>query len=103
VPGNHIQNEAELIDAVRAMAEPGLHGMGTCAMGTDRATSVTDARCRVHGVDGLRVVDCSIMPSPVSGNTNGPPWPSAPAHRNSFCRTHGKSGLAASGLSPVRP
>jgi choline dehydrogenase len=35
VPGNHIQNEAELIDAVRAMAEPGLHGMGTCAMGTD--------------------------------------------------------------------
>ncbi|NOW45785.1 choline dehydrogenase [Novosphingobium sp. SG751A] len=72
VPGNHIQSEAELIDAVRAMAEPGLHGMGTCAMGTDRATSVTDGRCRVHGVDGLRVVDCSIMPTPVSGNTNGP-------------------------------
>ena len=42
------------------------------AMGTDAATSVVDARCRVHGVDALRVVDCSIIPAPVSGNTNGP-------------------------------
>ena len=61
-----------MIDAVRQMVEPGLHGMGTCAMGTDPATSVTDARCRVHGIAGLRVVDCSIFPTPVSGNTNGP-------------------------------
>lgn len=71
-PGAQVQSEEDVLNAVRAMAEPGLHGMGTCGMGTDRAKSVTDARCRVHGVDGLRVVDCSIMPSPVSGNTNGP-------------------------------
>ena len=54
------------------MVEPGLHGVGTCAMGKNPETAVTDERCRVHGLAGLRVVDCSILPSPVSGNTNGP-------------------------------
>ena len=54
------------------MVEAGLHGTGTCSMGTDVRDSVTDACTRVHGMDGLRVVDCSIMPTPVSGNTNGP-------------------------------
>jgi choline dehydrogenase len=41
-------------------------------MGTNPASSVVDDHCRVHGITGLRVVDCSIMPTPVSGNTNGP-------------------------------
>jgi choline dehydrogenase len=41
-------------------------------MGTNPANSVVDARTRVHGIAALRVVDSSIMPSPVSGNTNGP-------------------------------
>jgi choline dehydrogenase len=72
MPGAAVQDEAALIDELRKMVECGLHGTGTCSMGTDPASSVTDARCRVHGIDGLRVVDCSIMPSPVSGNTNGP-------------------------------
>lgn len=54
------------------MVEAGLHGTGTCTMGTDPKTSVVDPQCRVHGVSGLRVVDCSIIPAPVSGNTNGP-------------------------------
>ena len=71
-PGAAVKSETQVIDAVRQMVEPGLHGMGTCAIGTDPATSVTDARCRVHGIAGLRVVDCSIFPTPVSGNTNGP-------------------------------
>ena len=71
-PGAAVKSETQVIDAVRQMVEPGLHGMGTCAMGTDPATSVTDARCRVHGIAGLRVVECSIFPTPVSGNTNGP-------------------------------
>lgn len=66
-PGADVQSEAAVIDAVRAMVEPGLHGVGTCAMG-----NVVDARCRVIGVEHLRVVDCSILPDPVSGNTNGP-------------------------------
>lgn len=72
VPGRQYQSDDELTEQARAMVEAGLHGTGTCAMGTDPATSVVDARCRVHGFDGLRVVDCSIMPTPVSGNTNGP-------------------------------
>ncbi len=71
-PGANVQREVDVIDAVRQMVEPGLHGMGTCAMGTDPATSVTDARCRVHGIASLRVVDSSIFPTPVSGNTSGP-------------------------------
>ena len=54
------------------MMSPGLHGTGTCAMGQSPANSVLDGRCRVHGVEGLRVVDASTMPTPVSGNTNGP-------------------------------
>lgn len=72
MPGAGVQDEAALIGEVRKLTECGLHGTGTCAMGNDPATSVVDARCRVHGIDGLRVVDCAIMPTPVSGNTNGP-------------------------------
>jgi choline dehydrogenase len=72
MPGAAIQDEAALIEAVRTLTECGLHGTGTCSMGTDPTHSVTDAKTRVHGVERLRVVDCSIMPTPVSGNTNGP-------------------------------
>jgi choline dehydrogenase len=72
VPGAVFQSPEQLLEPLRQMVESGLHGTGTCAMGTDQKTSVTDARCRVHGMEGLRVVDCSIMPTPVSGNTNGP-------------------------------
>ncbi|WP_219892990.1 GMC family oxidoreductase [Aquisediminimonas profunda] len=72
MPGAQVTDEALLVEEVRKLTECGLHGTGTCSMGTDPMTSVTDKRCRVHGVEGLRVVDCSIMPTPVSGNTNGP-------------------------------
>ncbi len=47
------------------------HPTGTCKMGNDK-TAVVDARLRVHGISGLRVADCSIMPEIVSGNTNAP-------------------------------
>jgi len=72
MPGPAVQDDEAIGTELAKMVEGGLHGTGTCTMGTDPATSVTDARCRVHGIDGLRVVDCSIMPTPVSGNTNGP-------------------------------
>ncbi|WP_238368203.1 GMC family oxidoreductase [Mesobacterium pallidum] len=72
IPGAAVQSDADLIEELKWMMSPGLHGSGSCAMGLDPNTSVTDGRCRVHGVDGLRVVDCSAMPTTVSGNTNGP-------------------------------
>lgn len=71
-PGAEIKSEDEIVAELRNMIDPGLHGMGTCSMGTDPVTSVVDDRCRVHGIGGLRVVDCSIAPIPISGNTNGP-------------------------------
>lgn len=72
MPGPDVQDDEAIVTELAKMVETGLHGTGTCTMGTDPAKSVTDARTRVHGIDGLRVVDCSIMPTPVSGNTNGP-------------------------------
>lgn len=71
-PGADIRDEDVVIAALREMVDPGLHGTGTCSMGTDPRVSVVDERCRVHGILGLRVIDCSAMPTPVSGNTNGP-------------------------------
>lgn len=72
MPGASVWNENDLVTQLQKLVECGLHGSGTCAMGTDPAASVVDAHCRVQGLTGLRVVDCSIMPTPVSGNTNGP-------------------------------
>ena len=62
---------ASLRQYVREVSESYHHPVGTCRMGLD-AGSVVDPRLRVHGVDGLRVADASIMPAVVSGNTNAP-------------------------------
>jgi choline dehydrogenase len=70
-PGPHATSDAALIEFVRSKAETIYHPVGTCRMGTD-AGSVVDAAARVHGVQGMRVVDASIMPTIVSGNTNAP-------------------------------
>ena len=72
MPGPDVRDEDAILAELAKMVEVGLHGTGTCSMGKDAANSVTDARARVHGIAGLRVVDASIMPTPVSGNTNGP-------------------------------
>jgi choline dehydrogenase len=56
---------------VRANLSSGLHGTGTCRIGT-ADEGVVSPRLAVHGVEGLRVADCSIMPTAISGNTNGP-------------------------------
>lgn len=75
VPGAKAGSDAEIERAARWMLSSGLHGTGTCRMGPDQRSgegSVVDPRLRVHGVEGLRVVDCSVMPTSISGNTNGP-------------------------------
>jgi choline dehydrogenase-like flavoprotein len=70
-PGMQHASDAEILAAVREIALCGTHAVRSCRMGRD-AGSVVDERTRVRGVSGLRVVDCSIMPGLISGNTNGP-------------------------------
>jgi len=70
-PGAHAQSDAEIDAYVRRGVETCYHPVGTCRMGLSEG-SVVDTQCRVHGIAGLRVVDASVMPSIVSGNTNAP-------------------------------
>ena len=65
-------DDAGLLADFRARASTVFHPVGTCRMGADARSSVVDASLRVHGVEGLRVVDASIFPSITSGNTNAP-------------------------------
>jgi choline dehydrogenase len=71
VPGAHRQTDEELLDWVRNNAETTYHPVGTCKMGSD-PLAVVDRELRVHGIEGLRVADASIMPTLTSGNTNAP-------------------------------
>jgi choline dehydrogenase len=70
-PGVEVQGEAAIANYVRESSLTGDHSVGTCKMGTD-ALAVVDAALQVRGIAGLRVVDASIMPTIVSGNTNAP-------------------------------
>jgi choline dehydrogenase len=70
-PGADATKDDEILDWVRKAAETTYHPVGTCKMGVD-ATAVVDPRLRVHGIEGLRVADASIMPTLTSGNTNAP-------------------------------
>ncbi|MBP6596686.1 MAG: choline dehydrogenase [Arenimonas sp.] len=72
-PGEKKQDEADLVDFIRRKAESIYHPVGTCRMGrADDPEAVVDAQLRVRGVAGLRVVDASVMPKLVGGNTNAP-------------------------------
>ena len=70
-PGEAVQNDRGIEDFIRQTASTTWHPVGTCKMGTDEM-AVVDPTLRVRGVDGLRVVDASIMPTLVGGNTNAP-------------------------------
>ncbi len=70
LPGPAVRTRDEWIDYLRRTVFLGYHPIGTCRMGTDEH-SVVDPQLRVRGIERLRVVDASIMPTPISGNTNG--------------------------------
>jgi choline dehydrogenase len=68
-PGNTIETDDELLEYARAMGSTVFHPTSTCRMGSD-PLAVVDQSLHVHGIHGLRVVDASIMPTVISGNTN---------------------------------
>jgi choline dehydrogenase len=70
-PARNDLSDADLVDFIRAKAETVYHPIGTCRMGSDDR-SVVDPHLRVRGVEGLRVVDASVMPTLIGGNTNAP-------------------------------
>ncbi len=75
VPGQNVQSDEEIRGFIRAQAETIYHPVGSCKMGPDPSVAggaVVDARLQVHGIDGLRVIDASIMPTLVGSNTNAP-------------------------------
>jgi 4-pyridoxate dehydrogenase len=72
-PGPGCRSDAEVDAYIRATAITVHHPLGTCKMGTDKdPDAVVDGECKVRGVDGLRVVDASVMPDLVGGNINAP-------------------------------
>ncbi|MEE4349741.1 MAG: choline dehydrogenase [Pacificimonas sp.] len=73
VPGPEVETDAELLEYARENGATIYHPVGTCKMGVESdPNAVVDDRLRVRGITGLRVVDASVMPKLVSGNTNAP-------------------------------
>jgi choline dehydrogenase-like flavoprotein len=70
-PGPDVATDDEAIDSALTSGYCGYHAIGTAGMGPE-STTVVDPELRVRGVDGLRIVDCSVLPTMVSGNLNGP-------------------------------
>ena len=67
----NITDDEELVKAASEHAQTIFHPVGTCKMGSDE-NAVADSNLRVHGIQNLRVIDASIMPTITSGNTNAP-------------------------------
>jgi len=71
LPGPAVQTDDDIIEEIRVRGVSNLHPVGTCRMGHE-ADAVVDPRLKVHGIEGLRVADASIMPQVPGGNTNAP-------------------------------
>ncbi|WP_186164148.1 GMC family oxidoreductase [Burkholderia gladioli] len=71
-PGPAVQSDEDFLQYFREQSGSIYHLCGSCAMGSDAATSVVDARLKVHGVEALRIVDASVFPNITSGNINAP-------------------------------
>lgn len=71
MPGAHVRTDEQIDTFIRKTAETIYHPVGTAKMGHGD-DAVVDTQCRVHGLEGLRVIDASIMPALISGNTNAP-------------------------------
>lgn len=71
LPGAQVQSDDEVRQYIRAWSKTDYHPVGSCKMGSDEL-AVVDQQLRVHGIDGLRVIDASIMPTLISGNTQAP-------------------------------
>ena len=70
-PGRQVESDEDILDYLRETGQTTQHMVGTCKMGTD-PMAVVDERLRVHGITRLRVVDASVMPTIISGNTSVP-------------------------------
>ena len=73
VPGDNVRSDEELLDAIRNVAGTVYHPVGTCKMGVDK-DAVVSPSLKVYGVEGLRVVDASVMPLITSANTIAPTY-----------------------------
>ena len=72
LPGPSIRSDTDLIQDFRMRSGTVYHPVATCRMGPDQSVAVVDPRLKVHGVQSLRIVDASIFPHNISGNTNAP-------------------------------
>jgi choline dehydrogenase len=70
-PGKDVKSDDELLDYALRYGSTVYHPVGTCKMGTDKM-AVVDPELRVHGIEGMRIVDASVFPKMTSSNTNAP-------------------------------
>ena len=70
LPGTQVESDSALIEDIHERGDTVFHPVGTCTMGANASDSVVDHRLKVHGIHSLRVVDASVFPTVISGNTN---------------------------------
>lgn len=87
-PGIAIQSDEDILSAFRRDGQAGYHACGTCRMGVD-TSAVVDSELKVNGVSRLRVIDLSVTPTMISGNTNGPMMAMASRAAELILKSHG--------------